>query len=88
MKILITGVAGFIGFHVAQKLIKDGENSNCATYIVAKKYYDIVDLTNDNNKPIYFVPEQIDQGAPPDHEDEYEKDEIEILNDTMDEMAI
>jgi len=37
-----------------QKLIKDGKNSNCATYIVAKKYYDIVDLTNDNNKPIYF----------------------------------
>jgi hypothetical protein len=43
---------------------------------------------DDKNKPIYFVPEQIDQGAPPDHEDEYEKDEIEILNDTMDEMAI
>ena len=46
---------------------------------------------DDKNKPMYFVPEQIDQGAPPDHEDEYEndeKDEIEVLNDTMDEMAI
>ena len=47
-----------------------------------------------NNKTsdtiIDFIPEQkqIDQGAPPDHEDEYEKDEIEVLNDTMDEMAI
>ena len=43
---------------------------------------------DDKNKPIYFVPEQIDPGAPPDHEDEYEKDEIEVLNDTMDEMNI
>ena len=48
---------------------------------------------DDENKPMYFVPEQkklemYDPEAPPDHEDEYEKDEIEILNDTMDEMAI
>jgi len=50
---------------------------------------------DDKNKPIYFVPEQkqiemYDPGAPPDHEDEYEKerDEIETLNDTMDEMAL
>ena len=42
------------------------------------------------NKPIYFIPEQkqIDPGAPPDHEDEYEKNEIEKLNDEIDEMSI
>ena len=47
---------------------------------------------DDKNKPMYFVPEQklemYDPGAPPDHENEYEKDEIEVLNDTMDEMVL
>ena len=35
MKILITGVVGFVGFHVAQKLISDG--------------FDIVGIDNVNN---------------------------------------
>ena len=50
--------------------------------------------TDNMNKPMYFVPEQIvehkiiESEAPLDHEGEYEKDEIEILNDNIEEMSI
>lgn len=33
---------------------KDKENDKCVSYIIAKKYYSIDTLMEDNNKPIYF----------------------------------
>ena len=37
-----------------QIMEKDKENDTCSTYIIAKKYYSIESLMEDNDKPIYF----------------------------------